>query len=64
MYAYLHSLSSIGGGYKPYFAQGATKRRRGKYTEGEAKRNGEDDSFGVALLPCVESVCLIKGLSA
>ena len=34
----LHSLSSIGGGYKPYFAQGITKGDW-KYKKGEAKRD-------------------------
>ena len=63
MFAHLHSLSLTGGGYKPSFAQGTTKRRW-KYTKGEAKKNQEDDSFAVGLLPRLGNVCLIKDLSA
>ena len=40
--------------------------RRGdrKYKKGEAKRDHQDDAFGIGLLPCFGSVCLIKDMSA
>ena len=55
-----------GDGYKPYFAQGRTKR--GKWnTKREAKRD-HCHSLRVGSLPCVRSVlspvCSIKDLSA
>ena len=50
-----HDLS----GYKPNFAQGRAKRRRGKYENGKARRDGYDNSFGFGLLSCLENSCLI-----
>ena len=35
-----------------------------KYEKREANRDEEDSCFGVSLLPCLGSVCLIKDLSA
>ena len=50
-----HDLS----GYKPNFAQGRAKRRRGNYENGKARRDGYDNSFGFGLLSCLENSCLI-----
>ena len=47
-----------GGGCKPYSA--SIKR---KYKKEEAKRDREDDSFVVGLLPYLGNVCVIKDVS-
>ena len=43
-----------------------SQRIRGdrKYKKGEAKSDRQEDSFGIGLLPCFGSVCLIKDVSA
>ena len=56
----------IGGMYKLYLHRAQPKGgdRDGKHKNGEAKRDHFDNDFGVSLLPCFGSVCLIKDLSS
>ena len=58
----MNSLSLIGGGYKSCFAQGIAKSRNWKYERGKPRGidRKDENSFGVSLLPCLGSVCLIK----
>ena len=60
----MNSLSLTGGGYKSYFAQGIAKSRNWKYERGKPRgiNRKDENSFGVSLLPCLGSVCLIKDL--
>ena len=49
---------------KPYLLRAQSKGKDGEYKKEEVKRDWENYSFGVRLLPCLRSVCLIKDVSA
>ena len=50
-------------GASPILHRAQPKGRDGKYKKEEAKRDREDDSFVVGLLPYLGNVCVIKDLS-
>ena len=65
---HFHSISLIGGGYKPYFAHTITKMRKGELWKWEAKRDwnkrwgrlfwGQSTSLSWECLSNKKSVCL------